>query len=146
MLLAPYGFCYPYGANVARCGQAALSAVALLQSTWKQNEQRNETIFVLFLFLSWKKYIEQASQWNVLTSLMLMQLASTRACWIPSNDRASWIPSKGDIHAINSRINQQFSADWAAVCTGTYVMLSVHQSVTVTKTYSATTALMSYLF
>ena len=50
MLLAPYGFCYQYGANVAKCGQAALSAGALLQSTEKQNEQRNETGFVCLFF------------------------------------------------------------------------------------------------
>ena len=60
------------------------SAVALLLSTEKQNEQRSETVFELV----GKEKMEDIAQKkkgihrneNVRTSLMLMQLTSTRAC------------------------------------------------------------------
>ena len=57
--------------------------VALLLSTWKQNEHRSETVFELV-----GKKMEDIVQKengrhrneNVRTSLMLMQLTSTRVC------------------------------------------------------------------
>ena len=87
-------------------------AVALLLSTWKQNEQRSETVFEL----GRKKTSNGHRNENVQTGLMLMQPTSTRAWWLLSNDGAYWIPSKNNLHAVHSRIGQHFSVDGVAVC------------------------------
>ena len=69
------------------------SAVALLLSTEKQNEQRRETVFELVGKEKKERHrVEKKNgkhrNENVRTSLMRIQRTSTRACLIPSIDRA----------------------------------------------------------
>ena len=104
-------------------------AVALLLLTWKQNEQRSETVFEL-LEKKWKTSCRKKSgrhrNENVRTSLMRVELTSTRARWIPSMDRANWIASEDSLHAVRSRISQHFSADRVAVVH--MCRIAVHES------------------